>query len=153
MFLLKWNDLDKRKTLLILRNKKMNEKQWEKYLCKLINDELFSDDNFQALSAKELPYLSQIRSYKDSKDGYGCNPKDRKQQTYQTDLLIREINDDSWTPRVVIELKVDSVHTHDALIYGKKSSKHKDIHPYLRYGMAIGGHKKKRNTCKTNCKF
>jgi hypothetical protein len=51
---------------------------------------------------------------------------------YQTDLLISERLDDGedWTPRVVVEFKLGSVTTHDALTYSAKAATHKNVHPY-----------------------
>jgi hypothetical protein len=42
-------------------------------------------------------------------------------------------------PRVVVEFKLGKVTTHDALTYSTKAATHKNVHPYLRYGIVIGG--------------
>lgn len=39
---------------------------------------------------------------------------------------------------VVIEAKIDSVTTHDSITYSQKAQTHKNVHPYLRYGILIG---------------
>lgn len=58
---------------------------------------------------------------------------------YETDILVIDLLDDqTWVPRVVVECKLGSVTTHDALTYSTKASTHKHVHPYLRYGIAIG---------------
>ena len=59
---------------------------------------------------------------------------------YQTDILLSDDlpNNGGWIPRVVIECKLGSVTTHDALVYSAKASTHKHVHPYLRYGILIG---------------
>ena len=41
-----------------------------------------------------------------------------------------------WVPRVVVEFKLGFT-THDALTYSAKAATHKNIHPYLRYGVVI----------------
>ena len=41
-------------------------------------------------------------------------------------------------PLVVIEIKYGSFSTHDVLTYSEKALKHKEIYPYLRYGLLIG---------------
>jgi hypothetical protein len=41
----------------------------------------------------------------------------------------------------VVEFKLGSVTTHDALTYSAKAATHKNVHPYLRYGIVIGGFK------------
>src|SRR5205085_849524 len=58
---------------------------------------------------------------------------------YQTDLLIcDEYSNKDWVPRVVIECKLGTVSTHDALTYSAKAATHKKVHPYLRYCILIG---------------
>ena len=39
---------------------------------------------------------------------------------------------------VIIEAKVRSVTTHDAITYSQKAAAHRSVHPYLRYGIALG---------------
>lgn len=48
------------------------------------------------------------------------------------------MDDTNWKPRVVIETKLKSVTTHDAITYSQKAQAHKNVHPYLRYGILIG---------------
>ena len=58
---------------------------------------------------------------------------------YETDLLVYDaLDQDVWIPRVVIECKLEGVTTHDAITYSRKASTHKQVHPYLRYGILIG---------------
>lgn len=61
------------------------------------------------------------------------NPK-RGQLAFQTDILVKK----GKIPLVVIELKVGSFSTHDVLTYSTKAIKHKEVYPYLRYGLVIG---------------
>jgi hypothetical protein len=59
---------------------------------------------------------------------------------YETDLLIIENNNDHWTPRIIIETKANgSITTHDAITYSHKAATHRQVHPYLRYGILLGG--------------
>lgn len=74
---------------------------------------------------------------------YGWESDDAKKPRrpgYQTDLLICDHDAEKtwWVPRVVIECKVKGVTTHDALTYSAKAATHKQVHPYLRYGIVIG---------------
>jgi hypothetical protein len=39
---------------------------------------------------------------------------------------------------VVVEAKVDSVTTHDAITYSQKAANHRAVFPYLRYGIMLG---------------
>ena len=62
----------------------------------------------------------------------------RGQSAFQTDLCIFErLADGTEIPRVVLEFK-SSLTTHDVLTYSAKARKHKQVYPYLRYGLIIG---------------
>jgi hypothetical protein len=63
----------------------------------------------------------------------------RGNSAFQTDLCVFEaLADDVLIPRVVIEFKT-SITTHDVLTYSAKASKHKQVYPYLRYGIVASG--------------
>lgn len=62
------------------------------------------------------------------------NPK-RGSYAFQTDLLVKKDN----LPLVVIEAKWNNITSHDVLTYSTKALKHKEVYPYLRYGLIIGG--------------
>jgi len=67
-------------------------------------------------------------------------PKDPKrgQSAFQTDLCVFErIDSETRIPRVVLEFK-SRLTTHDVLTYSSKARKHKQVYPYLRYGLVIG---------------
>lgn len=62
------------------------------------------------------------------------NPK-RGQSAFQTDLCVfEEVEEGIRIPRVVMEFK-PGVSTHDILTYSAKAGRHKQIYPYLRYGI------------------
>jgi hypothetical protein len=62
----------------------------------------------------------------------------RGQSAFQTDLCVLEqIESDVQIPRVVLEFKT-RLTTHDVLTYSAKARKHKQVYPYLRYGLVIG---------------
>ncbi|MCK4785899.1 MAG: hypothetical protein KAV87_19240 [Desulfobacteraceae bacterium] len=83
---------------------------------------------------KKLLYAHEVFEYDTSLTGTPIV------SDFQTDLLIFDkLTNNRWTPRVVIECKVGDVTTHDALIYSTKARTHKQVHPYLRYGILIGG--------------
>lgn len=59
----------------------------------------------------------------------------RGTSAFQTDLCVFEAKSESVViPRVVLEFKTD-ITTHDVLVYSVKARKHKQVYPYLRYGM------------------
>ena len=38
----------------------------------------------------------------------------------------------------MVEAKVDSITTHDAITYSQKAANHRSVFPYLRYGIMLG---------------
>lgn len=82
-----------------------------------------------------LAYSREVLSYE------GDDPKGETGMRYETDLLVVEQIRGGWTPRVVVEAKLGTVTTHDAITYSQKAATHKHVHPYLRYGVFLGGRK------------
>src|SRR5450755_2665962 len=61
----------------------------------------------------------------------------RGNSAFQTDLCVfEEKKKDILIPRVVMEFK-SRITTHDVLTYSAKARKHKQVYPYLRYGIVI----------------
>jgi hypothetical protein len=61
----------------------------------------------------------------------------RGESAFQTDLCVFEQKSpDVVIPRVVLEFKT-SITTHDVLTYSAKARKHKQVYPYLRYGVVM----------------
>jgi hypothetical protein len=61
----------------------------------------------------------------------------RGQSAFQTDLCVFErISRKLELPRVVLEFKT-RLTTHDVLTYSTKARRHKQIYPFLRYGLVI----------------
>jgi len=115
----------------------MNELEWAKSVQVYVNNYLAQNHSeLEMRLGANLPYGNEITEYKDDKPV-------SKSISYETDLLIVEnISANSWIPRVVVECKIDSVTTHDAITYSEKAFTHKRVHPYLRYGIILGN----RNT-------
>jgi hypothetical protein len=70
----------------------------------------------------------------------------RGKSAFETDLCVfekRSLVDvpekHILIPRVVMEFKT-GITTHDVLVYSAKAKKHKQIYPYLRYGMVASRH-------------
>ena len=93
--------------------------------------------NISIETGHRLPYALNVSGYlrKNNKAVF------EEPFKYQTDLLIVEnaVEGDNWVPRVVVEFKLGVVTTHDALTYSAKAATHKSVHPYLRYGIIVGG--------------
>lgn len=115
----------------------MTEREWVKTIIRKIETLLRkSYENLRVVDGFRLPYSSEILSYNDN------NPKMQNFISYETDILILEqLNNKEWKPRIIIETKINSVTTHDAITYSQKAQSHKNVHPYLRYGILIGNRK------------
>ena len=109
----------------------MSEEKFRKALCRRLIKELPS--RYAVGENENLLYKLMI-------DGDGeFKPKDPKepkrgQLAFQTDLLIKK----GGLPLVVIETKIEGFTPHDVLTYSAKALKHKEVYPYLRYGLVVG---------------
>ncbi len=111
----------------------MTEDEWGKNIIKPKLNKLLKacPGQYEAEYRSKLCYSNEVIEYKD-------NTAQCKEIDYETDLLVFEwINDDTWKPRVVIELKVENFSSHEAIAYDKKAQCHKNVHPYLRYGVFL----------------
>lgn len=115
----------------------MNEKEWMKSVKqRLKTEKLFKELNLSFYNGKKIPYSYEIISYKEDK------PEETNIIKYETDLFICEnISENKWKPRIIIEGKINKVTTHDAITYSQKAATHKNVHPFLRYGILIGNRK------------
>ncbi|ACN18050.1 conserved hypothetical protein (plasmid) [Desulforapulum autotrophicum HRM2] len=112
--------------------KYMKETEWAKLVAERLDTEL---SGFHVQAGKKLTYANEIIEYDEGSSLYN-------EMGYETDILIYEsTGEKKWKPRVVIETKINSVTTHDAITYSQKASAHKYVHPYLRYGIFIGNRK------------
>lgn len=113
----------------------MNEKEWVKSIIGDIQEELRKTINtIHVIVGHRLSYANEILAYDRNN-----KPLSQKSIGYETDILVYElIADTTWKPRVVIETKLHSVTTHDAITYSQKAESHKYVHPFLRYGILIG---------------
>jgi len=91
-------------------------------------------------TARRLPYAVHVASYRSKENEPALADPITASYGYQTDLLIAEqlAGSKDWVPRVVVEFKLGKVSTHDALTYSAKAATHKNVHPYLRYGIVVG---------------
>lgn len=115
----------------------MNETKFKRELREELKERLGNDYSiemdknliYKVIVDKNLQYIP-------------INPKNPKRGEYafQTDLVI--IKKDSNLPLVIIETKYGGFSTHDVLTYSTKALKHKEIYPYIRYGLVVGGKNK-----------
>lgn len=112
----------------------VREREWVRRVAARLQQELPSLDGTQliAVDGRKLFYTNEVEAY--STDGHGRS----RSSSYETDLLVADVEDDCWIPRLVVECKLGRVTTHDALSYSAKAFTHKHVHPYLRYGFLAG---------------
>jgi hypothetical protein len=117
------------------------EREWVEVVKSKLAARL-SVPGIEVITGHRLPYAYHIASY--TTDGSRLSEGTPVSEThgYQTDLMLiqRTEGGEEWVPRVVVEFKLGSVTTHDALTYSAKAATHKNVHPYLRYGIVIGGY-------------
>lgn len=95
----------------------------------------YTDGDWKVNSAagRKLTYANEVLEY------HASRPTKLNSPRYQTDILVHDENlTEDWVPRIVVECKLGSVTTHDALTYSTKAATHKHVHPYLRYGILVG---------------
>jgi len=112
----------------------MKENAWTNLIKELLQDSnLGKNIYFETLA--NVPYAQEILSY-------DLNFKQNKESTtaFETDLLIYEKRN-VIKPRVIIESKINSVTTHDVITYSYKAQAHKNVTPYIRYGIMLGNRK------------
>ncbi len=115
----------------------MNEIEWMKEVKrKLENEQKLKNKKLSFFNSRRLPYSSEIISYKDDE------PEKTNLIKYETDLIVcQNLLENEWKPRIIIEGKLNSVTTHDSITYSQKAATHKNVHPFLRYGILIGNRK------------
>lgn len=110
------------------------EVEWVRTFITQLNETLGKLDGcLQATAGQKLPYAYEVQKY----DALGRTPAISEPTLYETDILVAECAA-GWVPRVVVETKLSTINSHDAITYSHKASTHKHVHPYLRYGVLLG---------------
>ena len=112
------------------KNHYMTEDQFVKKITSLAKKIL--PDKYIPIQKANLYYQITL----DNNLNVTINPKEpmRGQSAFQTDLCIFLKKDNFLLPKVVFEFK-DGISTHDVITYSNKAKRHKQIYPYLRYGL------------------
>ncbi|MDR0477904.1 MAG: hypothetical protein LBH14_08235 [Desulfobulbaceae bacterium] len=110
----------------------MNEKEWVESVRDFLLSMNFSA-NIKIDTMKKLPYAREILQY-----DLNFVPSQESSMEFETDLLIYEQVDNVIKPRIIIEAKLLTITTHDAITYSYKAQNHKTITPFIRYGIMIG---------------
>lgn len=117
----------------------MNEKEFKEKLERILQKELGNDVKIER--DKNLIYKVIVNEKFSFKPDTPKAPKrGMDNYAFQTDLLIKDNKmENKDLPLVVIETKYGGFSTHDVLTYSTKAQRHKEIYPYLRYGLVVGG--------------
>ena len=109
----------------------MHEQEWVERIARAIQGRL-RVKHARVETRLRLAYGHEIAKYTDP--GADATPV-----YYQTDMaVVEDIGDGHWLPRLVVEAKIKSINTHDAITYSRKAAAHRAVHPYLRYGVMLG---------------
>ena len=67
-------------------------------------------------------------------------PKRGGGTAFEQDVLVfeRVAGQTGIVPRIAIEVKLDGVTTHDAIVYSEKARLLRNVYPYLKYGFLVG---------------
>lgn len=100
----------------------------------LIEEELREQD-LTIRQGAALLYEVTVNNYLQAMPEAQIRDPKRGDSAFQTDLcLFQRKTGEIWLPRVVLEFKT-TITTHDVLTYSAKAAKHKQVYPYLRYGL------------------
>lgn len=112
----------------------MKENDWTKSICEMLRGADFGEEiYFDVL--KKIPYAFEISSFNEE---WEVESDSFDESLFETDLVVYEKKEGKVIPRVIIEAKVGSVTTHDAITYSHKAMYHKNVIPFVRYGIMLG---------------
>ena len=112
----------------------MRENEWTSSIKALLYDADIGE-NIYFDTLNKVPYAQEIISY-----DLDFNQNKPSKMAFETDLLVYE-KADVIKPRIIIEAKVNNITTHDAITYSYKAQSHKNVTPYIRYGIMLGNMK------------
>jgi len=119
----------------------MTESEFREIIKKEIVNNLDSN-KYKVKTNENLLYKVTVNECFQYEPSDPRNPR-RGNYAFQTDLLITQATND--LPLVVIETKYGGFTTHDILTYSTKAQKHKEVFPFIRYGLLVGGAEKITN--------
>ena len=110
----------------------MKENDWTRMICDLLNSGCLGE-NIVVEAFRKIPYAYEIKDYSEE-----WTDEQADLTSFETDMLIYEKREGRLVPRVIVESKIGTVTTHDAITYSHKASYHKNVMPYVRYGIMCG---------------
>ncbi len=112
----------------------MKENDWTKSICDLLQKQGLGD-NIHIDVLKKIPYAFEISSFNEE---WEVDAESFDETSFETDMVVYEKMDGKIVPRVIVESKVGTVTTHDAITYSHKAMYHKNVIPFVRYGIMLG---------------
>lgn len=112
----------------------MRENEWTKSICEMLQEQKFGSKIFIDVLRK-IPYAFEISSFSEE---WKIQNDSFNDKSFETDMVIYEKKDNKIIPRVIIESKIGTVTTHDAITYSHKAMYHKNVIPFVRYGIILG---------------
>lgn len=112
----------------------MKENDWTKSICDLLNEQDFLEE-IHIDTLKKIPYAFEISHFNEE---WELDADSFNKTAFETDLVVYEKANGKIIPRVIIEAKVGTVTTHDAITYSHKAMYHKNVIPFVRYGIMLG---------------
>ena len=112
----------------------MKENDWTKSICELLQKQDLGE-NIYIDVLKKIPYAFEISSFNDE---WEIDKDSFSETSFETDMVVYEKLNNKIIPRVIIEAKVGTVSTHDAITYSHKAMYHKNVIPFVRYGIMLG---------------
>ena len=112
----------------------MRENDWTKEICEILRAQNLGE-NISIDVLKKIPYAFELSSFSEdwgiASDAFG-------ETVFETDMVVYEKKGAKIIPRVIVESKVGTVTTHDAITYSQKAMYHKNVIPFVRYGIMLG---------------
>ena len=116
----------------------MKENDWTRSLCDIIKARGIGE-NIYIDVLRKIPYAFEVSAFDED---WEVDEESLCETSFETDLVVYEKRDKKIVPRVIIESKVGTVTTHDAITYSHKAMYHKNVIPFLRYGIMLGSREK-----------
>ena len=113
---------------------RITENEWTKSICDLLTQQDLGKDIYIDV-LKKIPYAFEISSFNEE---WEVGDEDFDKTSFETDMVVYEKTNGKIIPRVIIESKIGTVSTHDAITYSHKAMYHKNVIPFVRYGIMLG---------------
>ena len=111
----------------------MRESEFRSKIAEFLEKEI---PNYRVREHQNLLYQVVVNERFEFEPNTPLNPR-RGNHAFQADIVI--VRENNNLPLVVLETKYKSLSSHEVITYSTKAIKHKEIYPYIRYGLVLGG--------------